>query len=75
MDELIDSHAEPADWLLAAQLAIQKNLPDEAKSYLDENRGGFARDRKRTVPGNAAATLACANSPSERANALTRLGK
>ena len=35
MDELIDSRAEPADWLLATQLAIQKNLPDEAKSYLE----------------------------------------
>src|SRR4029077_14378641 len=34
MDQLIDSNAEPADWLLAAQLALQKRLPDEAKSYL-----------------------------------------
>src|SRR5260370_9719721 len=31
---LIGSHPEPADWLLAAQLSIQKNLPDEAKQYL-----------------------------------------
>lgn len=30
--ELIGSHAEPADWLLSAQLSIQKNLRDEAKS-------------------------------------------
>jgi len=29
--ELIGSHAEPADWLLSAQLSIQKNLRDEAK--------------------------------------------
>ena len=35
--ELIDSHAEPSDWLLAAQLSIQKNLPDEAKSYLEKS--------------------------------------
>ena len=75
MDELIDSHAEPADWLLAAQLAIQKNLPDEAKSYLEK----IVADARATESEQFRATLLqlslAASSPSERANALTRLGK
>ncbi len=75
MDELIDSHAEPADWLLAAQLAIQKNLPDEAKSYLEK----IVADSRATESEQFRATLLqlslAASSPSERANALTRLGK
>ena len=75
MDELIDSHAEPADWLLAAQLAIQKNLPDEAKSYLEK----IVADSRATESEQFRATLLqlslAANSLSERANALTRLGK
>ena len=75
MDELIDSHAEPADWLLAAQLAMQKNLPDEAKSYLAK----IVADSRATESEVFRATLLqlslAANSPSERANALTRLGK
>ena len=75
VDELIDSHAEPADWLLAAQLAIQKNLPDEAKSYLEK----IVADSRATESEQFRATLLqlslAANSPSERANALTRLGK
>ena len=75
VDELIDSHAEPADWLLAAQLAIQKNLPDEAKSYLEK----IVADSRATESEQFRATLLqlslAASSPSERANALTRLGK
>ena len=75
MDELIDSHAEPADWLLAAQLAIQKNLPDEAKSYLAK----IVADSRATESEQFRAALLqlslAANSPSERANALTRLEK
>ena len=74
-DELIDSHAEPADWLLAAQLAIQKNLPDEAKSYLEK----IVADSRATESEQFRAALLqlslAANSPSERANALTRLEK
>jgi cytochrome c-type biogenesis protein CcmH/NrfG len=73
--ELIGSHAEPADWLLAAQLAIQKNLPDEAKSYLKK----IAADSRATESEQFRAALLqlalAANSPSERANALTRLEK
>jgi hypothetical protein len=75
MDELIDSHAEPADWLLAAQLAIQKNLPGEAKSYLEK----IVADSRATESEQFRATLLqlslAASSPSERANALKRLGK
>ena len=75
VDELIDSHAEPADWLLAAQLAIQKNLPDEAKSYLEK----IVADSRATESEQFRATLLqlslAASSPSERANAVTRLGK
>ena len=73
--QLIDSHAEPADWLLAAQLAIQKNLPDEAKLYLAK----IVADSRATESEQFRATLlqlsVAANSPSERANALTRLEK
>ena len=75
MDELIDSHAEPADWLLAAQLAMQKNLPDEAKSYLAK----IVADSRATEGEQFRAALLqlslAANNPSERANALTRLQK
>jgi cytochrome c-type biogenesis protein CcmH/NrfG len=75
MDELIDSHAEPADWLLAAQLAMQKNLPDETTSYLAK----IVADSRATESEQFRAALLqlslAANSPSERANALTRLGK
>ncbi|HEX4708579.1 MAG TPA: hypothetical protein VH229_12710, partial [Candidatus Udaeobacter sp.] len=75
VDELIDSHAEPADWLLAAQLAIQKNLPDEAKSYLAK----IVADSRATESEQFRAALLqlslAANSPSERANALARLEK
>jgi cytochrome c-type biogenesis protein CcmH/NrfG len=75
MDELIDSHAEPADWLLAAQLAMQKNLPDETRSYLAK----IVADSRATESEQFRAALLqlslAANSPSERANALTRLGK
>ena len=75
VDELTDSHAEPADWLLAAQLAIQKNLPDEAKSYLAK----IVADSRATESEQFRAALLqlslAANSPSERANALTRLEK
>ena len=71
--QLIDSHAEPADWLLAAQLAIQKNLPDEAKSYLEK----IVADSRATESEQFRAALLqlslAASSPSERANALTRL--
>ena len=73
--ELIGSNAEPADWLLAAQLAIQKNLPDEAKLYLAK----IVADSRATESEQFRATLLqlslAANGPSERANALTRLGK
>src|SRR4029077_172244 len=73
MDELIDAHAEPADWLLAAQLALQKNLPDEAKSYLEQ----IVADSRATESEQFRTALLqpslAANSPSERENALTRL--
>jgi hypothetical protein len=75
LDELIDSHAEPADWLLAAQLAMQKNQPDEAKSYLAK----IVADSRATESEQFRAALLqfslAANTPSERANALTRLEK
>ncbi|MFZ0915496.1 MAG: hypothetical protein WAN04_01255, partial [Candidatus Udaeobacter sp.] len=75
LDELLDSHAEPADWLLAAQLAIQKNLPDEAKHDLAK----IVADSRATESEQFRAALLqfslAANSPSERANALTRLEK
>src|SRR4029077_5499503 len=75
VDELIDSHAEPADWLLAAPLAMQKNLQGEAKSYLEK----IVADSHATENEQLQATLLqlslATNNPSERANALTRLGK
>ena len=75
MRQLIDSHAEPADWLLAAQLAIQKNLPDEEKSYLEK----IVADSRATESEQFRAALLQlaleANSLSERANALKRLEK
>ena len=73
--ELVGSNAEPGDWLLAAQLAIQKNLPNEAKLYLAK----IVADSRATESEQFRATLLqlslAANNPSERANALTRLRK
>ena len=63
------------DWLLAARLAIQKNLPEEAKSYLEK----IVADSRATESEQFRAALLQLSladiSPSERANALTRLGK
>ena len=73
--ELTGSNAEPADWLLAAQLAMQKNQPDEAKLYLAK----IVADSRATESEQFRAALLqltlAANNPSERANALTRLEK
>jgi hypothetical protein len=73
--ELIGSHAEPADWLLAAQLSIQKNLHDEAKPYLEE----IVADPRATESEQFRATLLqlalAVGNQTERTNALTRLKK
>ena len=73
--ELTGSNAEPADWLLAAQLAMQKNQPEEAKLYLAK----IVADSRATESEQFRAALLqltlAANNPSERANALTRLEK
>ena len=63
--QLIDSHAAGR---LAARSATGDREESARRSKIlpAENRGGFARDRKRAVPGNAAATLACSQQP-ERA--------
>jgi hypothetical protein len=73
--ELIGSHAEPADWLLAAQLSVQKNLYEEAKSFLEK----IVADPRTTASEQFRATLLqlafAGNNQAERANALTRLKK
>jgi hypothetical protein len=73
--ELIGSHAEPADWLLSAQLSIQKNLRDEAKRYLEK----IVADPRATESEQFRATLLqfalAGDNQTERANALTRLKK
>jgi hypothetical protein len=73
--ELIGSHPEPADWLLSAQLSIQKNLRDEAKRYLET----IVADPRATESEQFRATLLqfalAGDNQTERANALTRLKK
>src|SRR5919106_1197402 len=73
--ELIGSHAEPADWLLAAQLSVQKNLQDEAKPYLEK----IVADPRATESQQFRATLLqvvlAGDNPTERTSALTRLKK
>jgi hypothetical protein len=73
--ELMSSHAEPADWLLAAQLSVQKNLYEEAKSFLEK----IVADPRTTASEQFRATLLqlalAGNNQAERANALTRLKK
>ena len=73
--ELIGSQPEPADWLLSAQLSIQKNLRDEAKRYLEK----MVADPRATESGQFQATLLqfalAGDNQTERANALTRLKK
>jgi hypothetical protein len=65
----------PADWLLAAQLSIQKNLRDEAKPYLEK----IAADSRTTKSEHFRATLLqlalAGNNHTERANAVARLKK
>src|SRR5919106_5314130 len=73
--ELIGSHAEPSDWLLAAQLSVQKNLQDEAKPYLEK----IVADPRATESQQFRATLLqvvlAGDNPTEKTNALTRLKK
>jgi hypothetical protein len=73
--ELIGSHAEPADWLLAAQLSVQKNLREQAKSSLEK----IVADSRTTATEQFRATLLqlalAGDNQTERANALTRLKK
>jgi hypothetical protein len=73
--ELVGSLAEPADWLLAAQLSIQKNLRDEAKPYLEK----IVADSRSTESEQFRATLLqlalTGNNQTERANAVARLKK
>jgi hypothetical protein len=73
--ELIGSHPEPADWLLSAQLSIQKNLRDEAKRYLEK----IVADPRAMESEQFRATLLqfalAGDNQTERANALTRLKK
>ncbi len=72
---LIGSHPEPADWLLAAQLSIQKNLPDQAKLSLEK----IVADSRATESEQFRATLLqfalAGDNQTERASALTRLKK
>src|SRR5437016_6708181 len=72
---LTGSHPEPADWLLAAQLSIQKNLPDEAKLFLKK----IVADSRTTESEQFHATLLqfalAGDNQTERANALTGLKK
>jgi tetratricopeptide (TPR) repeat protein len=73
--KLIDSHPEPADWLLAAQLSIQKNLRDEAKPYLEK----IVADSRTTESEQFGATLLqlvlAGDNQIDRTSALTRLKK
>jgi hypothetical protein len=73
--ELMSSHAEPVDWLLAAQLSVQKNLREEAKPYLEK----IVADPRATKSEQLRATLLqvalAGDNQTERANALTRLKK
>ena len=72
---LIGSHPESADWLLAAQLSIQKNLPDEAKQYLAK----IVADSRSTESEQFRATVLqfalAGDNQTEKANAITRLKK
>jgi thioredoxin-like negative regulator of GroEL len=73
--ELMSSHAEPVDWLLAAQLSVQKNLREEAKPCLEK----IVADPRATKSEQFRATLLqvalAGDNQTERANALTRLKK
>src|ERR671919_1556363 len=75
MGELLDSRAEPADWLLAAKLSFQKNLREEAKPYLDK----IVTDPRTTESEQFRATLLqlalAGDDQTKRADALTRLKK
>ena len=72
---LTSSRPEPADWLLAAQFSIQKNLPDEAKQYLAR----IVADPRTTESEQFRATLLqlalAGDDQTERTKALTRLKK
>ena len=66
-------NAGPAEWLLAAQLAIQKNLRDDARTYLQKI---IANPRTSDIQQFQATLLQLALAgadQSERANAVARL--
>src|SRR6266700_601340 len=73
--ELIGSDAEPADWLLSAQLSIQKNLRDEAKRYLEKIVADSRATESEQFRGTLLEFALAGDNQTERANALTRLKK
>ena len=75
MNKLIDSHPEPADWLLAAQLSIQKNLRDEAKPYLEKIVGDSRTTESEQFGATLLQLVLAGDNQIDRTSALTRLKK
>jgi hypothetical protein len=73
--ELMGSHAEPPDWLLAAQLSIQKNLQDEAKAYLAKIVADPRANQSEQFRATLLQLVLAGDNQTERTIALTRLKK
>jgi tetratricopeptide (TPR) repeat protein len=73
--ELVGSKdAGPADWLLAVQLAIQKNLPDQARPYLERVISNSKTNEAQEIEASLF-QLALARDVPQRANAVARIKK
>lgn len=67
--------AGPAEWLLAAQLAIQKNLRDDARTSLQKIINDPRTSETQQFQASLLQLALAANDQAERANAVTRLKK
>jgi tetratricopeptide (TPR) repeat protein len=72
---LLAKNAEPADWLLAAQLSMQKNLRDEAKSYLQKIVADPRTNESQQLRATLLQLAFAEDNQSEQTNALARLKK
>jgi hypothetical protein len=74
--ELISSKdAGPTEWLLAAQLAIQKNLRGDARTYLDKIIADPRTSETQQFQASLLQLALAGNDQTERANAIARLKK
>lgn len=65
----------PADWILAAQLAFQKNLPEDAKGYLEKIVIDPRATERQLYQASVLQFALAGDNQAERASAIARLKK